>query len=80
MSSNMTPSPFSRSASSTVRGFLPPNRFCVESAFGSHPICITRSPFCANAADRLEAVVDFPIPPFPYKAIFIILFFPFWHG
>jgi hypothetical protein len=37
----------------------------VESAFGSHPICMTFSPDSASAADMLDEVVDFPIPPFP---------------
>ena len=40
----------------------------VESCFGSHPIWITRLPRCANAAERLEEVVDLPMPPLPYTA------------
>ncbi len=37
----------------------------VESCFGSQPIWITRLPRCAKAADRLDDVVDLPMPPFP---------------
>jgi len=44
---------------------LPPKRFLVESAFGSHPICITFRSKSDNAADKLETVVDLPIPPLP---------------
>ena len=43
----------------------PPCSAAVESAFGSHPICMTLSPFAAKAEARFETVVDFPIPPFP---------------
>lgn len=49
---------------------LPPISMLVESAFGSHPICITLYPRLAKAADTLAVVVDFPIPPLPYIAIF----------
>jgi len=47
-------------------------RFFVESAFGSQPICMTLYPKWDNAADKFDVVVDFPIPPFPYIAIFFI--------
>src|SRR5215207_6297946 len=40
----------------------------VESCFGSHPICSTRLPSFDSAAERLDDVVDFPIPPLPYTA------------
>ena len=45
----------------------------MESAFGSQPICTTFFPSIASAADRLLVVVDLPMPPFPYIAIFFIL-------
>ena len=37
----------------------------VLSCLGSHPICKTRLPNVEKAAERLELVVDLPIPPFP---------------
>jgi len=46
-------------------GGFPPSRLKVESAFGSQPIWMTFFPRVANAADRLEVMVDLPIPPFP---------------
>ena len=49
----------------------------VESAFGSHPICMTVYPRSANTAARLDTVVDFPMPPFPYTAILNIASHPF---
>ena len=58
---------------SAVCIFTPWVRSVVESAFGSQPICITRSPFSLSAAARFETVVDFPMPPLPYTAILIIV-------
>ena len=58
-------SPFLFITSKTVGIKFPPIKFLVESALGSHPICITLSPNIDNAADKLDVVVDFPIPPFP---------------
>ena len=52
---------------------LPDRRFAVESAFGSHPICITLLPSEASAAERFDVTVDLPIPPLPYMATLIIL-------
>ena len=46
-------------------GILRPATILVESALGSHPICITFSPRPARAAETFPTVVDFPIPPFP---------------
>jgi hypothetical protein len=40
-------------------------RVKVESCFGSQPICSTRLPSLEKAADRLDEVVDLPIPPLP---------------
>ena len=42
-----------------------PVRVKVLSCFGSQPICKTRLPIIEKAADRLELVVDLPIPPLP---------------
>ena len=52
---------------------LPPSRLIVESAFGSQPIWMTFFPRAASAAARLLVSVDFPMPPFPYTAIFRIV-------
>ena len=62
--------------SSTVEISFPCRSWMVESAFGSQPICMTLYPFSASATARLDTVVDFPIPPFPYTAIFFIPLFP----
>ena len=62
----------SRMSCRAVGIFSPCVRRTVESAFGSQPICITRSPFSLSAAERLDTVVDFPMPPLPYTAILII--------
>ncbi len=37
----------------------------VESCFGSQPICRTRLPSFEKATDRLDEVVDLPMPPLP---------------
>ena len=42
-----------------------PVRVNVLSCLGSQPICNTRLPIMEKAADRLEEVVDLPIPPLP---------------
>ena len=65
ISFNSKSSFFLRTKSKTVFISLPLCRFVVESAFGSHPICITFNPFLDKATDRFEIVVDLPIPPFP---------------
>ena len=44
-------------------------RVKVLSCFGSQPICNTRLPSFEKAAERLEEVVDLPMPPLPYTAI-----------
>ena len=62
----------SRIVSRMVGMRFPPSRPRVESALGSQPICMTFRPIRAKAEDKLETVVDFPIPPFPYTAIFSI--------
>ena len=41
----------------------------VLSCLGSQPICRTRFPSLEKAAERLEEVVDLPMPPLPYTAI-----------
>ena len=43
-----------------------PVKVKVLSCLGSHPICSTRLPSLEKAADKLELVVDLPMPPFPY--------------
>ena len=40
-------------------------RVNVLSCFGSQPICSTRLPSFEKAAERLEDVVDLPMPPLP---------------
>ena len=52
----------------------PPARILVESLLGSQPTCITVCPLSLSAADRFEAIVLFPMPPFPYIAICLMLF------
>ena len=49
----------------SVREKAANNAPLVESALGSQPICMTFNPMDAKAEERLETVVDFPIPPFP---------------
>ena len=61
-----------RTSSRTVAISPLPCRLAVESALGSHPICMTLYPISASAALTFETVVDFPMPPLPYTAIFII--------
>ena len=46
-------------------GTLRPATILVESALGSHPICITLSPRPARAAETFPTVVDLPMPPLP---------------
>ncbi|MCW3130173.1 MAG: hypothetical protein N2V75_08775 [Methanophagales archaeon] len=57
--------PFSLITSRTVSISVSPRRLRVQSAFGSHPIIITFKPASAYAAARFDAIVDFPMPPFP---------------
>ena len=40
-------------------------RVKVLSCFGSQPICSTRFPSLEKAAERLDEVVDLPMPPLP---------------
>ena len=40
-------------------------RVKVLSCLGSQPICSTRLPSLEKAADRLDDVVDLPMPPLP---------------
>ena len=40
----------------------------VLSRLGSQPICRMESPMPESAADMFAEVVDFPIPPLPYRA------------
>ena len=83
ISSSVKLFPFSRIRSSTVFILLspetPPRRARVESALGSQPICITVYPSFARATATFDTVVDLPMPPFPYIAIFFILVFPLYH-
>ena len=76
ISSSVKLFPFSRIRSSTVFILLsaetPPRRAKVESALGSQPICITVYPSLARATATFDTVVDLPMPPFPYIAIFFI--------
>lgn len=51
----------------------PPRSRRVESALGSHPTTMTFFPISARPATVFCVVVDFPIPPFPYMAIFLIV-------
>ncbi len=76
MSCSLRTSLFALMLSRTVGIFLPPMRFVVESALGSQPTCITRKPPAAKAAAKFDVVVDLPMPPLPYMAIFLIRYLP----
>jgi hypothetical protein len=45
-----------------------------ESLLGSQPMIMTFLPPSAQAAAMFEAVLDFPIPPFPYIAMIFCFF------
>ena len=57
-----------RNISMTISSASPLRRRRVESCLGSHPTCTTSRPWVANPYDMFADIVDFPIPPFPYKA------------
>src|SRR5208337_1077383 len=65
-------SPLVRTRSITVGMNFPCISILVLSRLGSQPIWRIESPLAESAAERLADVVDFPMPPLPYRAICFI--------